>query len=119
MQSYSLLSDGETGMGDGNYRGPARSGDDGTELCMPYRNNSNHTPTKKAFNSRPRRFRVVYENTIWQSKKWKIAEGKAFRHEREPDVTVFELCARLTARIMPLRDTYPRSAEWVENKISD
>lgn len=119
LQADSLLSDGETGMGDGNYRGPARAGDNVTQMCVPHQNNGHLTQEQKSFNSRQRRFRVVVENTIGQIKKWKIVGGKAFRHERNFEVTVFDVCARLTARIMRVRDKYPRSADWVGNQITD
>ncbi|CAM9731266.1 unnamed protein product [Laminaria digitata] len=85
-------------------------------MCVPHQNNGHLTQEQKSFNSRQRRFRVVVENTIGQIKKWKIVGGKAFRHERNFEVTVFDVCARLTARIMRVRDKYPRSADWVGNK---
>ena len=105
-------------MGDGNYRGPARSGDNVTQMCTPFANNGHLTTEQKNFNSRQRRFRVVVENPIGQIKKWEVVGGKAFRHQRDFEVTVFDVCARLTARIMRVRDKYPRSSSWVGNQIT-
>ncbi|CAB1111941.1 unnamed protein product [Ectocarpus sp. CCAP 1310/34] len=68
---------------------------------------------ERRFNTEQRRFRVVAENTIGKIKKWKaVGNGKAFRHRRDFEKDVFDVCARLTARIMRVRDRYPRSPEW-------
>lgn len=119
LQSDSLLSEGETGMGDGNYRGPARMGDNITQMCTPFENNGHLTSEQNNFNSKQRRFRVVVENTIGQIKKWETVGAKGFRHQSDFEVTVFDVCARLTARIMRVQDKYPRSSAWVGNQITD
>ncbi|CAM9611339.1 unnamed protein product [Laminaria digitata] len=114
LDPNSFLSEGETGMGDGNYRGNARAGDSSLMMCVPYTKSANAvlSPAEKNFNSQQRRFRVVVENTIGQIKKWKTIGGQAFRHERDFENEVFDVCARLTARIMRVRNQYPRSLEW-------
>ena len=107
-----FLSADEVGMGDGNYRGTARA--DSVELPMWVPFQGNVPPEGRRFNREQRRFRVVVENTIGQIKKFKtVGNGKAFRHRRDFEKHVFNLCARLTARIMRVRDKYPRSAEWI------
>lgn len=115
----SLLSEGETGMGDGNFRGPARLGRDDLHTCVPYPDTGDLSMDEKIFNSRQRRFGVVVEKTIGQIKKWGVVGGKAFRHQRDFAVPVFEVCARLTARLMRVRKRYPRSAEWVGEEVTD
>ena len=119
LQSETILSDSDTGMGDGNYRRPARSGDNVTQMCTPFANNGHLTTEQKNVNSRQRRFHVVIDNTIGQIKKWEIVGGKAFRHERDFEGTVLDVCAGLTASIMRVRDKYPRSSSWVGNQITD
>eukprot|EP00904_Undaria_pinnatifida_P003966 jgi/Undpi1/13570/HiC_scaffold_8.g03229.m1 len=119
ITSETILSDSETGMGDGNYRRPARSGDNVTQMCTPFANNGHLTTDQKNFNSRQRRFHVVIENTIGQIKKWEVVGGKAFRHEHDFEGTVLDVCAGLTASKMRVRDKYPRSSSWVGNQITD
>ena len=68
--------------------------------------------SQKSFNSQQRRFRVVVENTIGQIKKWKAIGGKAFRHERDFEHMEFDVSAKLTARIMQVRNKSPRSRQW-------
>lgn len=106
-------------MGDGNYRGTARSDSNHLHMCVPYQKPTvgELFPEGKMFHSEQRRFRVVVENTIGQIKKFKtVGNGKAFRHQRDLEKYVFNVCARLTARIMRVRDAYPRSQEWIGDK---
>lgn len=89
-------------------------------MCVPFKKPSVGTLSleARAFNSQQRKFRVVVENTIGQIKKWKsVGNGKAFRHLRTFEKEVFNVCARLTARIMRVRDQYPRRKEWIGEKI--
>lgn len=71
------------------------------------------TEAERGFNARQRRIRVVVENTIGQVKKWRVIGTGKFRHHRDLEPAVFELCAKLTARLMRVRDKYPRSKEWL------
>lgn len=119
LEPESLLSEGEIGMGDGNFGGAARCGSDDMRNCVPHPDTGDLSMDEKIFNSRQRRFRVVVENTIWQIKKWGVVGGKAFRHQRDFEVPVFEVCARLTARLMRVREMYPRGAEWVGEEVTD
>ena len=109
-----FLSGDKTGMGDGNYRGPARVGHDDLMVCVPHMRSANAvmSASQKRFNSQQRRFRVVVENTIGQIKKWKVIGGKAFRHQRYFKNKVFDVSAKLTARIMRVQNQYPRSRQW-------
>jgi len=109
-----FLSPGEVGMGDGNYRGTARSDSNALQMCVPYPQPSLGVlaPAARRFNSEQRRFRVVVENTIGQIKKFKVVgNGKAFRHRRDVEKDVFNVCARLTARIMRVRDANTRAVQ--------
>lgn len=119
LDPESLLSEGETGMGDGNYGGAARFGSDDIHTCVPHPDTGDLSMDEKIFNSRQRRFRVVVEKTIMQIKKWGVVGGKAFRHQRDFVVPVFEVCARLTARLMRVRERYPRGADWVGEGVTD
>lgn len=111
-----FLSDNEVGMGDGAYAGVARSDSSELYMCVPYKKpaHGDLTGDERRFNTEQRRYRVVVENTIGQIKKWKVVgNGKAFRHRRDFEADVFNVCARLTARIMRVRDRYPRSSAWI------
>lgn len=119
LEPSGLLSEGETGMGDESYAGPATPDTDGTHTCVPHPNTGDLSMDEKIFNSRHRRFSVVVDSTIGQIKKWRVVGGKAFRHQRDFAVPVFEVCARLTARIMRVRGRYPRGAEWVGEETTD
>lgn len=59
----------------------------------------------------------MVEKTVGQIKKWGVVGGKAFRHQRDFEVPVFEVCARLTARLMRVREEYPRGAGWVGEEV--
>lgn len=114
-----FLSANEVGMGDGNYRGTARSDSNDLQMCVPHKKpvGAELTADQRRFNSEQRRYRVVVENTIGQIKKWKvIGNGKAFRHLRTFEKECFNVCARLTARIMRVRNQYPRSQSWIGDR---
>ncbi|CAB1102108.1 unnamed protein product [Ectocarpus sp. CCAP 1310/34] len=111
-----FLSADEVGMGDGNYRGLARADSNDMYMCAPHPG-PNVPPEGRRYNREQRRFRVVVENTIGQIKKFKtVGNGKAFRHQRDFEKHVFNVCARLTARIMRVRNKYPRSEAWIGDK---
>lgn len=118
LEPESLLSEGEIGMGDGNFEGAAISGDDDMHICVPHPDTGDLSMDEKIFNSRQRRFRLVVENTIWQIKKWGVVGRRAFRHQRDFEVPVFEVCARLTARLMRVRERYPRGTEWDGEEVT-
>ncbi|CAM9638853.1 unnamed protein product, partial [Laminaria digitata] len=84
---------------------------------VPHPDTGDLSTDEKFFNSRQRRFRVVVEKTVGQIKKWGVVGGKAFRHQRDFEVPVFEVCARLTARLMRVREEYPRGAGWVGEEV--
>lgn len=109
-----FLSEGEIGMGDGNYMGEARA-DTGEGMCVPARGNIE--PEQLALNSAQRRIRVVVENVIGQIKNWMVVGNGKFRDARDFEPTVFELCSKLTSRIMRVRNAYPRSNEWMWNEL--
>lgn len=113
------LSPTEVGMGDGNYRGVARADNALLMMCVPNRQDPHMTPTQRNFNSEQRRVRVVVENTIGQVKKWKSMGSGAFNHRRDFEKSVFDVCVHLTARIMRVRDRYPRSARWLEQGMEE
>ncbi|CAN0000888.1 unnamed protein product [Ectocarpus sp. 4 AP-2014] len=116
-----FLSDGEVGVGDGACGGLARADSDDLYMCLHYRRHprGDLSNAERPFNTEQRRFRVVVENTIVQIKKWKVVgNGKAFRQRRDFETDVFNVCARLTARIVRVRDKYPRSREWI-GKVSE
>lgn len=107
-------------MGDGNYQGTGRSDSNDLMRCVPYKRPSAGTLSQAArrFNGQQRRFRVAVENTIGEIKKWKsVGNGKVLRHLRTLEKEVFNVCARLTARIMRVRDQYQRRQEWIGEKI--
>lgn len=104
-------------MGDGNYRGDARWGIPGLQMVVPYLKHPQLPMEHKHFNSMQRRGRVVVENSIGQIKKFRIVGEGCFEHQRDFEPHVFELCARLTARIMRVRNAYPRSEQWVWNQL--
>ncbi|CAM9325512.1 unnamed protein product [Ectocarpus sp. 13 AM-2016] len=118
LEPDAFLTLGETGMGDGNYRGDARMDSTGLEMCVPFQFSPNLTHEQRDFNSQQRRVRVVVENTIGQIKKFRVIGEGRFDHQRDFEPHVFELCARLTARIMRVRNAYPRSEEWLVNQVS-
>lgn len=112
-----FLSPGETGMGDGNYRGDARWDEPNLKMVVPHEASPHLTVAQKSFNACQRRSRVVVENVIGQVKMYSIIGSGAFEHERDFEPYVFELCARLTARTMRVRNKYPRSSQWVWNQL--
>lgn len=121
LEPERFLAPGEVGMGDGNYRGQARIDDPNLEMCVPVRRNGNMTGAQKSFNSYQRQVRVVVESSILvgQIKKWKIIGVGDFSHTRDFEVPVFEVCAKITARIMRVRDRYPRRLRWMEDKLEE
>lgn len=72
---------------------------------------------EQIFNSRQRRFRAVVEKKVVQIKKWGVVGGKAFGHEREFEVPVFEVFTRLTARLIRVRDGYARGEGWIGEEV--
>ena len=114
LESDSFLSEGDTGMGEGNHRGPARAGNADLMMCVPFLRSANvvMSASEKRFSSQQRRLRVVVENTIGQIKKWQVIGGKAFRHHRDFENEVFDVSSKLAARIMRVRNQYPRSLQW-------
>ncbi|CAM9921552.1 unnamed protein product [Scytosiphon promiscuus] len=117
LQPGEFLAYGETGMGDGNYRGDARWDMPNLKMCVPFEASPHLSIANKNFNSMQRRARVVIENSIGQIKKWRIIGDGRFEHQRDFEPHVFELCARLTARLMRVRNAYPRSERWVLNQL--
>lgn len=117
IDPQAFLSEGEVGMGDGNYKGEGRA-DTGEAMCAPFPK-GDLTDDEKSFNSAHRRIRVVVENVIGQIKKWLVIGGGKFRHQRDFEPTVFDVCSKLTARIMRVRDSYPRSNDWMWEKLEE
>ncbi|CAN0550113.1 unnamed protein product, partial [Ectocarpus sp. 12 AP-2014] len=64
-------------------------------MCVPIRG-SHLTDDQKSFNTAQRRIRVVVDYTIGQIKKWMVIDGGVkFRHSRDFEPTVFEVCSKL------------------------
>lgn len=106
-QPSEFLSDGEVGIGDGNYRGEARANAGGA-MCVPFRNSSTLTEVLQLRTAQNQR---GGGNTIGQIKKW-IAVGRGwFRHAKDFKATGFEVSSKLTAGFVRVRDYYPRSLQ--------
>ncbi|CAM9656311.1 unnamed protein product [Hapterophycus canaliculatus] len=117
LQPGEFLAYGKTGMGDGNYRGDAKWDMPNFKMCVPFEASPYLSVANKNFNSMQRRVRVVVENSLGQINRWKIIGDGRFEHQRDFEAHVFELCARLTPRIMRVRNAYPRSERWVINEL--
>ena len=66
----------------------------------------------REFNTIFRSMRLVVENSIARIKEWSIV-GTEYRGNINKQGMYFDLCARLTARMMRVRDKYPRTIEGI------
>ena len=122
-----FLHNQETGLGDGMYRGAARI--DGTlaqpspRLCIPFsaaelaRAPAASRPSMRAYNRRQRKLRVVVEQTFGMIKAWAIVGNTIYRANLDYQGRNFVLCTYLTARLMRVRDAYPRGNAWLESGL--
>ena len=73
----------------------------------------------KRYNRKQRYLRVVVEQTIGLIKQWKIVSEEAYRGDLDDQGLNFTLCTQLTARIMRIRNAYPRGDKFMRGELED
>jgi hypothetical protein len=71
----------------------------------------------KLYNRRQRKLRVVVEQTFGMIKQWKIVGNSFYRADLDQQGRNFVLATQLTARLMRVRNAYPRGESWLRSGI--
>ena len=127
LSAPDLPSGRSTGLGDGIYRGPACIDQRVPLMCTPWNLagvcDPRVTPRvrkgRRAWNRRQRRLRVVVEQTFGIIKQWKVVGNVVWRMDYELQGKNFLLATLLTARLMRVRNSYPRGEKWLKREGDD